>query len=263
MQHLLEKNISPLAKKVTHFLQSRQRCWSCIQMIIGSKVSMCVWFSGFMRGNTSSFCLTADGISFYRSRANENRNFSASSSRTNAPQFCTTPPAHAALKARGWKPDFAFPPDERWQSPELETNWWSEKFRRNHPQEKDDWHVIKQVSSSLCVCGLTLSLDFASCERSFIFISTYDLHIAGVKRGHTSESCSTPVIWQAISGQVMGVPPPSIMAKWTYCFKHWGEKNDKAALDWTLNKKGENHAPQCTTHVPSLGKTDDRILSSE
>lgn len=44
--------------------------------------------------------------------------------------------------------------------------------------------------------------------------------------GHTSESSSTPVFWQAISGQVMGAPPPSVMARRTYCCKHWRGRNN-------------------------------------
>lgn len=59
-----------------------------------------------------------------------------------------------------------------------------------------------------------------------VCLMTYIQHWFGTE--HTSESSSTPVSWQAISGQVMGAPPPSMMASWTYCCKHW--RGSTAAL---------------------------------
>lgn len=56
--------------------------------------------------------------------------------------------------------------------------------------------------------------------------------------GRTSESSSTPVFRHAMSGQVIGAPPPSIMASWTYCCKHWRGKKDNRALDWMFNQTG-------------------------
>lgn len=44
-----------------------------------------------------------------------------------------------------------------------------------------------------------------------------------------SESKSAPDFWQLISGQVIGAPPPSTMASWTYCCKHAVQK-----MHWQL-----------------------------